>query len=395
MNKVRLGDYADQIRGVSYKPQDLHATLNKNSMILLRANNINDDRLNFDNVVFVDRHKVNSNQYLREGDIVVCGSSGSKKLVGKAGQAAHFFSNVTFGAFCKVVRPKNIVARYLGHYFFSSQYRKTISELSEGANINNIRNSDINELMLPLPDEASQQRIAAVLDKAQALIAARREQITVLDKLVKSQFVEMFGDPVTNPMGWEVKRLNEISTTRLGKMLDAKQQTGEHSYPYLANFNVQWFRLNLEKLNRMDFDEADRIEFALQYGDLLVCEGGEVGRTAIWKNELPDCFFQKAIHRVRCNPDCCIPEYLGWVMFFKATMTQFDGIVTGVTIAHLTGEKLKSLKIQIPPLDLQTRFADFVRQADKSKFALKKSLAELEALYKSLAERAFSGKLFG
>ena len=121
----------------------------------------------------------------------------------------------------------------------------------------------------------------------------------------------MFGDPVTNPMGWETKQLDEIADSRLGKMLDAKKQTGTNNYPYLANFNVQWFRFDLEKLNMMDFDESDRLEFALEYGDLLVCEGGEVGRTAIWKNERLDCFFQKAIHRVRCKADACVPEYLG------------------------------------------------------------------------------------
>ncbi|MDR1581166.1 MAG: restriction endonuclease subunit S, partial [Synergistaceae bacterium] len=167
----------------------------------------------------------------------------------------------------------------------------------------------------------------------------------------------MFGDIISNDKGWEIKRLDQIADTRLGKMLDAKRQTGESRYPYLANFNVQWFRFDLGKLNEMDFDEADRAEFALEYGDLLVCEGGEVGRTAIWKNEKQDCFFQKAIHRVRCKAEACAPEYLAWVMYQKAVTTNFDGLVTSATIAHLTGEKLKSLSVQVPPLALQTRFA--------------------------------------
>jgi type I restriction enzyme S subunit len=161
-------------------------------------------------------------------------------------------------------------------------------------------------------------------------------------------------------------------------MLDAKRQTGKNRYPYLANFNVQWFRFDLDKLNEMDFDEADRAEFALDYGDLLVCEGGEVGRTAIWKNEKQDCFFQKAIHRVRCKAEVCVPEYLAWVMHQKATTTNFDGLVTSATIAHLTGEKLKSLSVQVPPLALQTRFADFVRAADKSKFVARQASERLK-----------------
>ena len=249
----------------------------------------------------------------------------------------------------------------------------------------------IKELKIPLPSLSIQQKIAAILDSANALIEKRKVQIAKLDLLVKSQFIEMFGDPVTNPMGWEVKRLDQIANSRLGKMVDAKKQTGEQSYPYLANFNVQWFRFDFSKLNEMDFDEAGRSEFALEYGDLLVCEGGEVGRTAIWKNEKQNCFFQKAVHRVRCKTDICIPEYLSWVMYHKAKTTSFDGLVTSATIAHLTGEKLKRLEVQVPPLPLQNRFAEFVQATEKSKLEIQRSLDKLELLYKSLMQKCFAG----
>lgn len=105
----------------------------------------------------------------------------------------------------------------------------------------------------------------------------------------------MFGDVIHNSKKWQVCLFAEITSSRLGKMLDAKQQTGRNSYPYLANFNVQWFRFNLENLNKMDFDEKDRAEFELREGDLLVCEGGEIGRCAVWHNELQPCFFPKGV----------------------------------------------------------------------------------------------------
>jgi len=268
--------------------------------------------------------------------------------------------------------------------YFNSQKR--------GATIQGIKAETVKEIDVPLPPMSVQQKIADILDRAAALIEKRKAQISKLDSLVKSQFIEIFGDPVTNTKEWEIKRLDQIADSRLGKMLDAKKQTGENPYPYLANFNVQWFRFDLDKLNVMDFNEADRVEFALEYGDLLVCEGGEVGRTAIWKNERQNCFFQKAIHRVRCKSDVCTPEYLAWVMFQKAMTTNFDGLVSGVTIAHLTGVKLKGLQIQVPPLDLQNRFADFVRAADKSKFEMWQGLSKLELLYKSLMQKCFNGE---
>ena len=180
----------------------------------------------------------------------------------------------------------------------------------------------------------------------------------------------MFGDPVTNPMGWDIPELGSISTSRLGKMLDAKQQTGENRFPYLANFNVQWFRFDLSDLNQMDFDEAAQQEFQLQDGDLLVCEGGEIGRCAIWRNEVSPCFYQKAVHRIRCDKGIVIPEYLAFWFYMFSLSHGFDDVIGNkTTIAHLPGMKLKKLGVILPPLELQNRFAAFVESTDKSKFA--------------------------
>ena len=200
----------------------------------------------------------------------------------------------------------------------------------------------------------------------------------------------MFGDIIQNTKNWELKSFTEIAKSRLGKMLDSKKQTGKEKYPYLANFNVQWFRFNLENLNEMDFSEADRIEFALKDGDLLVCEGGEVGRCAVWHNQIENCFFQKAVHRVRLNMDLVHPDYMAYWFKFRSDFNSFDDIVgSKATIAHLTREKLKLLQIPVPPLSLQNDFAAFVQQIDKSKFAVQKSLEKAETLYKSLMQEYF------
>ena len=152
-------------------------------------------------------------------------------------------------------------------------------------------------------------------------------------------------------------------------MLDKKRQTGENKYPYLANYNVQWFRFVLDNLNEMDFDEADRKEFELRKGDLLVCEGGEVGRCAVWKGEKTNCYYQKALHRVRCDTSRIIPEYLGYTFYQHSKYNGFQDAISGAsTIAHLPCENLKRLRIIVPPLTLQNKFADFAQQVDKSKF---------------------------
>ena len=189
--------------------------------------------------------------------------------------------------------------------------------------------------------------------------------------VVQSQFIEMFGDTVDNEKGWPAYRFSEVAVSRLGKMLDKRRQTGLWQRRYLANANVQWFSFDLQNLNQMDFDEVDQKEFELRDGDLLVCEGGEIGRCAIWHGEISDCYFQKAIHRVRCNTDLLLPEYLGYSFYYHSQKNGFSDIVSSKsTIAHLPGDKLKAMNIVIPPMELQKRFVAFLKQSDKSKYLL-------------------------
>ena len=240
------------------------------------------------------------------------------------------------------------------------------------------------------PPIEEQKQIVKVLDEVAQLISLRKEQLAKLDQLVKSRFIELFGDVIQNDRGWEQYTFSDIATSRLGKMLDAKQQTGKYAYPYLANFNVQWFRFEIDNLNKMDFNEADRQEFELRDGDLLVCEGGEIGRCAVWHNEIQPCYFQKALHRVRCNQRIVLPDYMAWWLKYNCDHKGFAAIEGAkATIAHLPGAKLKALKITVPPIELQNQFVAFIKQTDKSKLAIQQSLDKLELLKKSLMQEYF------
>ena len=173
-------------------------------------------------------------------------------------------------------------------------------------------------------------------------------------------------------------------------MLDTKHQTGTCQYSYLANFNVQWFGFELKNLNKMDFNEKDREEFCLEDGDLLVCEGGEIGRCAVWHNQVENCFFQKALHRVRCNQEIILPDYLAWWFKYNCDHGGFVAIEGAkATISHLTGAKMKMLNVTVPPIGLQKQFTSFVNQVDKSKVAVQKALDETQILFDSLMQKYF------
>ena len=288
------------------------------------------------------------------------------------------------------VDEKFLLPDYLNYFLHSNLGLQQINNLTTGSVRDTLKYSALCDITLNIPSIEQQKNYLRRLRLLDYLIGNHNNLLKDFDTLIKSQFIEMFGDVIHNNKAWPVRKFSDITSSRLGKMLDTKKQTGKECYPYLANFNVQWFRFNLENLNKMDFDEADRIEFKLCDGDLLVCEGGEIGRCAVWHNELQPCFFQKAVHRVRCNQQIIHQDYLAWWFRYICAHGGFAKIVGAKsTIAHLTGVKLKQLIVTVPPIELQNKFADFVAQVNKSKLAIQQSLNELETLKKSLMQEYF------
>ena len=280
--------------------------------------------------------------------------------------------------------------RFLYYFLSAPMTYQKFEHMAVGGVVNNLNSKMVRNLEVPVPSRAEQQDIADRLDCITEIISNRKRVLALLDELVKSRFVEMFGDPIVNDQQFPVMQFSEIASSRLGKMLDKKNQTGKCAFPYLANYNVQWFRFDLSSLHEMDFTEADRQEFELRKGDLLVCEGGEVGRCAIWNNELEHCYFQKALHRVRCDTSVILPEYMAYTFFLHSQYNGFEDAISGVsTIAHLPGDRLKKLRVIVPPLPLQQKFAAFVHQVDAAKAAAREEIAALETLRGKMMQEFF------
>lgn len=162
---AKLSEVSDIIRGVSYKKSESSDYQKDGLMGILRATNINSGVLSFDGLVFAPEQNVGENQILRNGDVVIAASSGSKDIVGKAGQ--YFSKNkVSFGAFCSGLRPHNLLNnKYFGYYFQTYQYRNTVSQLSSGSNINNLKTTDLSNLSFPIAPIEEQKRIVEKLDE--------------------------------------------------------------------------------------------------------------------------------------------------------------------------------------------------------------------------------------
>lgn len=356
MKQMLMSQLAVQIRGVSYKPDDLHKGLDENSIALLRANNIDDGEINFNDLVYVDRSKVSNNQLLRQGDILICASSGSKNLVGKAAQV-DFNREITFGAFCKVVRSTTVESDYLGMYFQSPIYRKIVSSLAQGANINNIKNADIDNLLVNIPNNDTKKKIVEIFKRMQSIIRNRQQQLQKLDELVKARFVEMFGDPITNAKGWTKEPLQNNATLLNGRAYKQDELLDEGKYPVLrvGNFfsNRSWYYSDLELEEEKYCNNGDLLyAWSASFGPQIWKGGKVIYHYHIWKVAVGNKYNKQFL--------CCLLDY--------ATASLMDD-THGIAMMHLTKSGMEEAEFIVPPIQLQSEFAAFTQQIDKSKLS--------------------------
>ena len=186
--RTRLRDHISQIRGVSYKPADLRPSLSEESVLLLRANNIGAGRINHDEVQYVAKEKVSTVQLIRAGDILMCASSGSLEHVGKAAICLPSIEGETFGAFCKLIRPKgDLLPEYIAAYFETDEYREIIMQLACGSNINNLKAEHIDELQIPTPPAEVQEAFVSFLrqsDKSKFELEQALSELTATYKRI-------------------------------------------------------------------------------------------------------------------------------------------------------------------------------------------------------------------
>ena len=384
MNVVKMQVVTKQIRGVSYKPTDLHDSLNSSSVILLRANNIDDGKINFDDVVYVDKSKVSKDQYLKKGDILICASSGSKQLVGKAA-SFDFDKECTFGAFCKVVRPDENVADYIGKYFQSVKYRSIISNVAIGANINNIRNEHIDSLELPMYSTEKANDIVHLLSKVQSIIEYRKQELSNLDDLIKARFVEMFGNG-KHP----VKKVEEVCSDIADCPHTTPKYDGELLNPAIRTSEIKKGYITWDTMRYVSNDEyQERVKrLAPEAGDIVYGREGTIGNAAVLPEGHKFCLGQRVM-LLRPDYNQCSSEYLLHAVISDDVYRQVMMKNNASTVAHVNVKDVKAFLVPVPSKELQEQFTDFVKQVDKSKVAVQKALDKTQLLFDSLMQKYF------
>ena len=264
-----------------------------------------------------------------------------------------------------------------------------ISNLSAGANINNIRAEDLDNLQIPFPPLETQKQIAATLDKVTKIIAESKQLLTKYDLLIKSRFIEMFGDnPIEN---WNVEKLRNTGNFKNGMNFSYEDNGFEINCLGVGDFKDNSVISETSVLPIIFLNEKPTDEYLLQKEDIVfVRSNGNkdlVGRCVLVYPDTLSTFSGFCI-RYRKTSEKLNSIYLLQYLKMPNTRKRMSG--RGANIQNLNQQILSNLEIPIPPLALQQQFAAFVQQIDKSKFTVQKSLEKSETLYKSLMQRYFA-----
>ncbi len=407
---VRLGDVCDFIRGISFDKSEMCFAPREGHIPVLRAGNIG-QRLDTDNdLVWIPKERATETQFLKVGDIAICMSSGSADVVGKTAQVVNYFRG-SVGAFCGIVRVKEgTIADYINSWFSSHLFLNWRDAQARGANIQNLRFSQLNNLEIPLPPLPEQQRIAAILkeqmaavDKARAAAEARLDAV----KALPAAFLrEVFGaepvisaSPVTPrkaPLtGWTWHRLTDIARLATG-------HTPSRYHPEYWKGDVPW--IQLADIRVLDGHEAqdtaehtNKLGLANSSAVLLPKDTVCMSRTAsvgfFTVMGRPMCTSQDFVNWV-CG-DTLVPWFLLYLLI--ASREKIQELGSGAVHKTIYFPTVKNFSVCIPPLAEQRRFANVLREqitaAETARAAAEAELAAINALPAALLRRAFNGEL--
>ncbi|OOE44257.1 restriction endonuclease subunit S [Salinivibrio kushneri] len=392
--QCKLSEVATLIRGITFSKAEGVDSPEVGRVPVIRAGSIQKTLLVNDGQIWVPEEKVKPHQFIRKNDILMCTSSGSSDLVGKCAKSDANY-DISFGAFCAGIRPdlKKVSPSYLYHFLNSPKF-KNWTKKSSGANIKNIRASELAEFKIPLPPLDEQKRIAAILDKADAIRQKRKQAIELADEFLRSVFLNMFGDPVTNPKGWEICELKDcLDFLTSGSRGWAKYYTEEGS-KFIRIQNVGKNKLLLNELAHVNAPvtrEAERTR--VKVNDVLLSITADLGRSAVVTEDLSGGYINQHLALLRVKTKKLEPQFLSALLSSKGALRQFKAKNKAAVKAGLNFDDIRTFEVYLPPLRTQAKYLSTYNATMKNLNSLRIQHDNAEAFFSSLSQKAFSGKL--
>ena len=380
----KLGEVTSFFRGLTYSGKD---EVDKSNNIVLRSNNIDlsTNSLNFDELKFIsDSITIPQDKKLRKNSIFMCMSNGSKEHLGKVAFIEKEYP-YAFGGFMGLIVPNEdkLVPKFTYYYFCSQKFKAYLSAIGNGANINNIKYIDIAKDSIPLPPLSTQLAIVSELDKINELIRLKKEQLKDFDNLAQSLFYEMFGDPVENEMGWEVKTFGEIGSVERGAGISKKDFVKE-GLPciHYGQLHTILGPRTTKHFTSIPHNLLPKYKIA-HTGDLIMAITSEdvegSCKSTVWLGD----------YDIIVGSDAAIfhhkqdGTFLSYYTMTKAFFNEKAKYAKGFKVTHISAKEIEKIPVYLPPLSLQRLFAQRIEQIEREKSEVQKSIQDLETLLAS------------
>jgi len=279
-------------------------------------------------------------------------------------------------------------------YWCMRQYASDIEALGSGTTFKEVSKGIVERFKIPLPPIEEQRRIAAILDKADGVRRKRKEAIRLTEELLKSTFLEMFGDPVTNPKGWEIKKLEEV-TTKITDGVHSRPNYTEQGVPFISVKDITTGELKFDDCKFISEEDHKKYKKRCNpdMGDILYTKvGATYGRPAL-VNVKSEFSLYVSVCLIKPQRDLIFPEFLKEALATPALKSQADRSIKGIGVPDLHLNMIKDFIVPVPPIYKQKEFLEIASKIQFSKESLTSCSQESENLFNSLLQRAFRGEL--
>ena len=400
-------DIAGFVRGVTFKKAEAIAYPEVGYVPIIRANNIQDSKLILDDLVYAPEGKVSDSQRIKAGDVVVAMSSGSRKVVGKTASANKDWEGA-FGAFCGVFRPsRHMSSSYFGYYFGTQEYRSKASSLAAGANINNLKASHFDQMLVPIPGLKEQKAIADKLDKLLAQVNNLKARLDAIPAILKRFRQSVLAAAVSGSLtdgwrgapeltGWEEVCLGDVIEKPRYGTSSKSQKHGD--VPVLRMGNLQQGEIDWGDLVYTS-DPSEIEKYTLTKGDVLFNRTNSpelVGKTSIYRGGREAVY---AGYLIRLRPKSgLVPDYLNYHLNSPRARRYCKLVKSdGVSQSNINAKKVAAYPMLLPPVEEQTEIVRRVDQlfafADQIEQQVANAQARVDKLTQSILAKAFRGEL--
>ena len=285
--------------------------------------------------------------------------------------------------------------RYLAYFLRSPSTVNRISETVSGARMPRADMNMVFGLKMPLPPLKDQQHIVDLLTRAEGIVHLRREAAAKAAELIPAIFIDMFGDPASNPKGWSVHALSEVANIISGATKGRKLLPDECiELPYMRVANVKDGHLDLSEVKTIEIKRSEVAKLRIDPGDLLMTEGGDpdkLGRGALWRGEIDLCIHQNHVFKVRSHPEKLVPEYLRSLVGSQYGKAYFLSVAKKTTgIASINKTQLSAFPVLLPPMPLQCDFRKLVDSAESILAQQVDAMVKAQATFNALLAQAFA-----